>query len=488
VKNLLVETTYPALALREEQGKPTVVSGIASETDTVNGNGRIYPRAVMEREVRRIAEDLASSNHAGLVDHPEGGAVSVSDIGLKFTNLWTEGNRVMFEAEIVPTQRGRDLEAVVRAGVRIGISSRGYGSAKLEKRGDRMVQVIGEDFELESFDAVVTPSVASARITSYESLLDALRGERPDIAEALERLANSSNSVQPETPATEEDMDIKTQIELADQMAAEVAAEAQAAAEGTETVVEAVETTQTAEVVEEVAEAAEAGTVEEAAADEVVAEATAESAVEAVESVEETVETPAVVAEARVDEAQLRALTERAEVAEARVAALEQALNEDANLRAALASLTVAIHDHATQGNFDTVAAIASCASSLEFVDTYYAGNSAYDSLRTDAGQRLADAVLAPIGALAARVARDKAAIEKTEGLRYGRRLQALLIAECPTAAAVAEQFDAIHARVQREMTGKLPAPQIKGQVNQTEARTFSDEEREIRRLIGLPS
>ena len=60
----------------------------------------------------------------------------------------------MGKIEILPTPSGQILEALIKAGVTVGVSSRGMGS--LEQRGE--VMEVQDDFELLCWDFVSTPS------------------------------------------------------------------------------------------------------------------------------------------------------------------------------------------------------------------------------------------------------------------------------------------------------------------------------------------
>jgi len=60
----------------------------------------------------------------------------------------------MGKLEILPTPSGQILEALIKAGVTVGVSSRGMGS--LEQNGN--VMEVQDDFELLCWDFVSTPS------------------------------------------------------------------------------------------------------------------------------------------------------------------------------------------------------------------------------------------------------------------------------------------------------------------------------------------
>jgi hypothetical protein len=540
VKSLLVETTYPELVLHEDAGGPLTISGVASETNMINRNNRLYPRAVMEREVARIAEDLDTSDHVGAVDHPEW-APSVSDLGLKFTRLWMEGDQVRFTAQVIPTARGKDLEAVIRAGVRIGISSRGTGSAKTETVAGRQVQVIQEDFRLETYDAVVNPSVVNARVTQYEAAIREALARLTDAADSSETATEHACSVQATTvdPNGEDMNEDQTAdlIRLADAIEQQLVVDEDAQVEDTaveETVVEAIadetvaEETITAEATDEVVEAA---------ADEAVAEdaaATADTADEVVEAVVED-DSEAKLAEARATMAALQERAARAEAAEARVAELEAqlaeatkarpvaapdaliertvvaearvaelqgevaALREDAGIQVVLAALQSALAVELAEGDWDILSSLANVASNLEWINhrddmgegvhdsATCAFCTAYESVQGNPKAIVAlDKALAPLKLAAQRIERDNAAFAQTEGERYGRRMQQLLLAEAKTAAEVAELAPMARARATAEATGRRVLPEIRGELSPIDIEQLPAEIRESRRLLGL--
>jgi hypothetical protein len=64
----------------------------------------------------------------------------------------------MGEAEVLQTPAGKILESLIKSGVKLGISSRGFGSVK-DRNGLNEVQ---EDFKLVTFDIVSDPSTPGA--------------------------------------------------------------------------------------------------------------------------------------------------------------------------------------------------------------------------------------------------------------------------------------------------------------------------------------
>ena len=91
-----------------------MLSGKLQEAEARNGNGRVYPKKILEREMGKI--------------------------------------------KVLGTPSGKILQELVKAGVKLGISSRGLGSVT-EDKGDTIVE---DDFQLICFDMVSEPSTNDA--------------------------------------------------------------------------------------------------------------------------------------------------------------------------------------------------------------------------------------------------------------------------------------------------------------------------------------
>lgn len=131
-----------------------VVSGILATAEVKNGNGRYYPRELWERELDKYQEFVDGRRATGELDHPESSVVNLKNVSHVITECWWDGDHVMGKIEILPTPSGQILEALIKAGVTVGVSSRGMGS--LEQRGE--VMEVQDDFELLCWDFVSTPS------------------------------------------------------------------------------------------------------------------------------------------------------------------------------------------------------------------------------------------------------------------------------------------------------------------------------------------
>ena len=150
------------LTLSESKGIPNGrmrIKGKLQESDVKNGNGRVYPREVLEREAKKYAEGPIADNTAlGELDHPESSIVNLNNVSHNIKRIWWEGNDLMGELELLNTPSGKIAQEIISAGIPLGISSRGMGS----------VQQIGEtvevqdDFELLCWDLVSVPSTPGA--------------------------------------------------------------------------------------------------------------------------------------------------------------------------------------------------------------------------------------------------------------------------------------------------------------------------------------
>jgi len=133
--------------------------GKFQEAEAINKNKRIYPYDVLDTNVRKLDEILKNGGLIGELDHPTDSIIHFKESSHKVTKLWWEGKTLMGEGVILSTPCGKILQALINDGVRIGISSRGVGSGKVNEDG---VLVIGEGYKLITFDAVADPSTNAA--------------------------------------------------------------------------------------------------------------------------------------------------------------------------------------------------------------------------------------------------------------------------------------------------------------------------------------
>ena len=137
----------------------TYLSGIMQKADELNGNGRVYPRQVLVREVRNYQKIVTEGRALGELDHPEDSVVNLKNASHMVTKVWWDGNNVMGKVKLLNTPSGNILKSLVQSGVKLGISSRGLGSVHEDASGSTVVE---DDFQLICFDFVSEPSTTGA--------------------------------------------------------------------------------------------------------------------------------------------------------------------------------------------------------------------------------------------------------------------------------------------------------------------------------------
>ena len=161
MSKLLVETqlfkpkgTMLSEGKTSKRGLP-LVEGILATAEIKNGNGRYYSKELWEREIDKY-QNLVKENRAmGELDHPESSIINLQNVSHNIADMWWDGDNVMGKIEILPTPSGNILKELIKAGVTVGVSSRGMGSLKPISGGMMEVQ---DDFELLCWDFVSTPS------------------------------------------------------------------------------------------------------------------------------------------------------------------------------------------------------------------------------------------------------------------------------------------------------------------------------------------
>jgi hypothetical protein len=143
------------------------ITGKLQEGGVLNGNMRMYPPEIMEREVKKYSEMVKDNRALGELDHPESSIINLSNVSHMVIDIWMDGPSVMGKCKVLDTPSGQILRSLVDAGVKIGISSRGMGSVK-EHQGKTIVE---DDFQLICFDIVSEPSTPNAFMALSENKL-----------------------------------------------------------------------------------------------------------------------------------------------------------------------------------------------------------------------------------------------------------------------------------------------------------------------------
>jgi hypothetical protein len=140
---------------------PFIVKGVLQRANSKNQNGRIYPKDVLEREAAKYQEHFIKERRAlGELDHPESQVVNLQNVSHNVINMAWSGDDLVGTVEVLTTPSGNILRELFKAGIKLGISSRGMGSVKKNVR--ESADEVQDDFELIAFDFVSNPSTRGA--------------------------------------------------------------------------------------------------------------------------------------------------------------------------------------------------------------------------------------------------------------------------------------------------------------------------------------
>ena len=145
-------------------GKDNVyIEGIMLQTEVKNKNGRIYPKEIMQKEVKRYTKEYINEKRAyGELGHPEGPTINLERTSHLIQSLKESGNNFVGKAKILSTPMGEIVKNLLADGARLGVSSRGMGSLKASSSKEG-VQVVQSDFQLATAaDIVADPSAPDA--------------------------------------------------------------------------------------------------------------------------------------------------------------------------------------------------------------------------------------------------------------------------------------------------------------------------------------
>jgi len=138
-----------------------IVQGVLQRAGAKNQNGRVYPKRILERECLKYQKEYIDQHRAlGELDHPESSVVNLNNVSHNVLKIWWEGDDLKGTVQVLDTPSGKILKSLFKAGIVLGISSRGLGSVK-ESIAEGTVEV-QEDFELICWDFVSNPSTHGA--------------------------------------------------------------------------------------------------------------------------------------------------------------------------------------------------------------------------------------------------------------------------------------------------------------------------------------
>lgn len=142
---LIIERLEPEANLVEaetvNEGKDLYIQGIFAQAEKQNGNGRIYPKKILQEAAEEYIETQVKRKQSlGELNHPadriEVDPALASHI---IEEMWWDGNNLMGRAKVLNTSRGREVRSLMEGGWIPGVSTRGTGQVK-QKNGISEVQ------------------------------------------------------------------------------------------------------------------------------------------------------------------------------------------------------------------------------------------------------------------------------------------------------------------------------------------------------------
>lgn len=144
---------------------------IWQRADFINTNKRLYPRNVLEKEIKRLETDIKAGQVLGMSHHPPDALGETKDVSHVWESISIDKDGTCRGTlAVIPTEDGRNIIEMIKAGVKIPLSSRGVGTlTRKEKKVDGKVieyNEVNDDFKIISpGDFVMSPSVEGAGLT-----------------------------------------------------------------------------------------------------------------------------------------------------------------------------------------------------------------------------------------------------------------------------------------------------------------------------------
>jgi len=145
------------------------MEGIFVQAEQRNQNGRVYPLNEIKKAVDEIDQRIRKGETVmGELDHPPELQINLDRVSHIIEDMWMDGNNGIGKLKLIETPMGNIATALMKAGAKLGVSSRGSGN--VSDNG------IVDGFECVTVDIVAQPSAPDAYPKPvYESLFN-MRG------------------------------------------------------------------------------------------------------------------------------------------------------------------------------------------------------------------------------------------------------------------------------------------------------------------------
>ena len=152
--------------MESNDGKDLYMQGLFIQGDVKNQNGRVYPKDEIKKAVDNVTERLNKGETVmGELDNPEELQINIDRVSHIITEMMCNDANGMGKLKVIDTPMGNIARALLKAGAKLGVSSRGSGNVNESGRVS--------DFDIVTVDIVAQPSAPDAYPkTIYESLFN----------------------------------------------------------------------------------------------------------------------------------------------------------------------------------------------------------------------------------------------------------------------------------------------------------------------------
>lgn len=162
---------------------PRKIKGVAKEADKVNLNRYYFSLECCADMVNAALDAVKNGELFGLVEHPDfwqdGRKGRIENIGIRYDKLWMDDKLMRFEGVLVDTVRGKDLQAVLDAKIKVGMSTNVNGVLKYMQAQDiegldwpnpeEWIGVVQTGARLDTIDAVMQPADLEGGVQAADS-------------------------------------------------------------------------------------------------------------------------------------------------------------------------------------------------------------------------------------------------------------------------------------------------------------------------------
>jgi len=191
VGRLLVESS-PSDIKNGEDGEKSgnyFIEGIFMQGDCLNNNKRVYPINILDEAVKQFIEQRVDQKTAwGELSHPDTPKINLENAAILVTSLEKQGKDYHGKAKVCHEDcpKGKILRGLIKTGGRLGVSSRGLGTANKARWEEEDCDLV-DHFVLRAIDVVADPSAKNAMVDAIQEekqyILDDSTGEVMELNE-----------------------------------------------------------------------------------------------------------------------------------------------------------------------------------------------------------------------------------------------------------------------------------------------------------------